>query len=321
MNKKDLIDFSVELRRKKDKAKEFVKSGQLNEKQVKCRIIIPKQLFDTSLELQSDQWYFNGFIIDCEGKLIVVDPGVDFYSRFSSTGLQINDIQALIVTHGHIDHTASLQIMIEKLLRNKSKRIDIFISQDAYNSKVPSYYHEQLSKSEHIKVVILSDNRGCLQDEILGKYKIEFLPLFHSCPDTFGFKMNINGKKLGYIADTGYSIKIKTTLGVYCPNEFVGKFISIEEKHTYIRDFFSDVEANIVNINDIEYNRHSKYHLCARDVEDILKGTKTQQLILQHISPVNIEGEDSNYLYKLFFKDEPYQVVLPHYLGRTIFLW
>jgi phosphoribosyl 1,2-cyclic phosphodiesterase len=289
MNKNYLIAISKELRDKKDSLKKRVKSGELDENKSRFRIVAPKQLFDTSLEFQSDQWYFNGFVIDCDGRLIVVDPGVDFYSRFTSMGLSVNNIEALIVTHNHIDHTASVPVFLEKLLRNKSRNIDIFISQDAYDTKIPSYYKELMSQADHIKVIYLKDSQKHYSATILGDYSIQFLSLFHSCPDTFGFKLEINGKIVAYITDTGYAITVKTDIGVYESKEVSGNFVSIKEKHDYIKEFFSDVHIGVVNINDLDYNRHSKYHLSGWDVLDLFKDTQVQQVLLQHISPVNAE--------------------------------
>lgn len=51
---------------------------------------------------------------------------------------------------------------------------------------------------------------------------------------------------------------------------------------------------------------------------DICKDTKIEKVMLQHLASVNVDGEDSNYLYKLFFIDEGYEIFLPHYIGRII---
>ncbi len=318
MDKNNLIIISRGLYKKEQILKESFKSGKITEKISGHEIIIPKLLFETSLELQIDQWYFNGYIINLKGKLIVVDPGVDFYSRFTSTGLSVNDIRVLIITHNHIDHTASLQIFLEKILKNKSKEITVFSSKDAFDTKVPDYYKTALSNAKHVTLNLLSDSQMVYNDKILSEYKISFLSLFHSCPDTFGFKLEVNKKIIGYVSDSGYAIKIKTDTGVFNSNETIGNLISIEEKHQYIADFFKNADLAVVNINALEYNKHSKYHLSGWDILDIFKKSQVKQVILQHISPINVDGEDSNYLFKLFFKDEEYQLILPHYLGRRI---
>jgi len=318
MNRHFFATCAKELRDKKDRLKEKIKTGVLDIKRSKLRIIIPRQLFTPSPELQASMCYFNGFIIDYNGDLIVVDPGVDFYSRFTSTGLSATNIRALVISHCHIDHLDSLPVFMEKMLRNKSKKLDVFCSRYAYETKVPAYLRESVRKSAHINLFLLSDEKKQVSFKILGDYSIKFISLYHGDPDTFGFKTCLSNKKLAYLSDTGYAIKIKTTTGVYSPEKARGEFVSILKRHQYIKSFLSDVDIAIVNINDVPYNRHSKYHLSAWDVLDIFKGSKIRKLVLQHLLPVNVEGEDSNYLFKLFFRGEKYQTFLPHYLGREI---
>ncbi len=318
MNKNDLINISKEIYLKKNNLKKLVKSGDLKKNITKYRVFIPKQFFDTSEEFQSDQWYFNGFILDLDGSLILVDPGVDFYTRFTATGLSANDIQTVIITHNHIDHTADTLVFLEKVLRNESKKITLYISDDAFKTKIPEYYQNKLKEAKHIIFHLLKDSGQVQEYKILDRYPAKFIPLYHSCPDTFGFKIDIDGKVFGYVTDTGYAIKVKTDLGNYDSDKTEGEFASIEEKHQYIKDFYSDVDIALVNINALEYNKHSKYHLSGWDLLDLFKDSLVKQVLLQHISPVNAEGEDSNYLYKLFFGDQPYHLILPHYLGRKL---
>jgi len=317
IDKSNLIAIAKELRDRKDQAKQMVREGTINDVGSLNQVIIPRCLFDASKELQADQWYFNGFVIKLGEKLIIVDPGVDFYSRFSKTGLSIMDVECVIITHGHIDHTGSVDIIVEKLLRNKSKKIDLFVSQDAFEQKISRYYQEKLLEKEHISVVRLNDDNVNLKFETLG-HKLEFVKLHHSVKDAFGFKIDIGTEKIGYVSDTGYAIKVKTNKGVFASQLAEGDFEEIIEKHEYIKYFFQDVGLTVLNMNDLQYNRHSKYHLSGWDVLDIFKNSKLKKLVLHHLSLINVDGEDSNYLNKLFFADQSYEICLPHYLGRTV---
>ena len=38
----------------------------------------------------------------------MVDPGINFMENMHFTGLNINDINAVLVTHDHIDHNGDL---------------------------------------------------------------------------------------------------------------------------------------------------------------------------------------------------------------------
>ncbi len=66
-------------------------------------------------------------------KGIAIDPGYDFFDIFRDLGLGIADIDAIIITHDHDDHTQSVESILSLLakyndhnLEKKSKTIDIF---------------------------------------------------------------------------------------------------------------------------------------------------------------------------------------------------
>ena len=66
-----------------------------------------------------------------ETKGIVIDPGYAFFDIFRDIGLGIADIDAIIITHDHDDHTDSVEGILSLLAKyndhnEKSKVIDIF---------------------------------------------------------------------------------------------------------------------------------------------------------------------------------------------------
>lgn len=71
-------------------------------------------------------------------KGIAIDPGYDFFDIFRDLGLGIADIDAIIMTHDHDDHTESVEGILSLLAKHndyneqrKSKIIDIFGSSGA----------------------------------------------------------------------------------------------------------------------------------------------------------------------------------------------
>ncbi|MBN3033005.1 MAG: MBL fold metallo-hydrolase [Candidatus Saganbacteria bacterium] len=68
-----------------------------------------------------------------ELKGIAIDPGYDFFSIFRDLGLGIADIDAIIITHDHDDHTESVEGILSLLAKHndhnelrRSKVIDVF---------------------------------------------------------------------------------------------------------------------------------------------------------------------------------------------------
>ncbi len=64
---------------------------------------------------------------------IAIDPGYDFFTIFRDLGLSIADIDAIIITHDHDDHTESMEGILSLLAKyndyneeRKSKVLDVF---------------------------------------------------------------------------------------------------------------------------------------------------------------------------------------------------
>ena len=62
-----------------------------------------------------------GYFLSWHGYGIVIDPGFDFIENFSEVGLALSDINAILITHAHIDHTAELEALITLLAERKER--------------------------------------------------------------------------------------------------------------------------------------------------------------------------------------------------------
>ena len=81
-----------------------------------------------------------GYFIKHAGTGIVVDPGFDFLEIFSEAGGRLCDIDCIVVTHAHNDHTAELEAILtlkyEYYDAHKDdpapkKKVDLYLSQGA----------------------------------------------------------------------------------------------------------------------------------------------------------------------------------------------
>lgn len=307
-NKKEIIEISKKLRNSKD----LLKRATLRKKfrRQSNAIILPKQVIEFGdKEYLGDKWLYNGFVLRINNSLVIVDPGVGFYSRFVTSGLSLGQVNALILSHKHLDHSNDLLVLLEMIAKYRYAKLEVSLPSDFY-SELPEYY-KKLIREKKIKVRLLESDNHQFNFNFY-KTKIEFIRLHHSVKYTYGFKMTIGNKKLSYLSDTGYSILVKTNKGKYKPDEVVGQVESIDKKHDYIEKFYSDSDYLIANINDLHLNRHSAFHLSGYDLLDLLKNSKIRTLILQHLATLNAHGKDSNYIYKLFFKDQKYSVIIPN---------
>jgi len=79
-----------------------------------------------------------GYFLIWKGKGIVIDPGFDFIDNFDEQGYSIRDIDAVVVTHAHTDHTADFETLLclkyeQKAREPSSPDLDLFLNQGALN--------------------------------------------------------------------------------------------------------------------------------------------------------------------------------------------
>ncbi len=76
--------------------------------------------YTPALPAQEEADRGGGYFLRHGGEGIVIDPGYDFIDNFARAGGRLRDIQHIIVTHAHDDHTANLEplLMLFHRLRN-----------------------------------------------------------------------------------------------------------------------------------------------------------------------------------------------------------
>lgn len=317
MTRDEAVQLSKVLKQEKDDLKKFYSDGnsEIKEKDSysKAELIIPATVYKPTKVDWSFQQYFNGFVLAFGEELMIIDPGADFYSRLTQSGLNINDTRAVFVSHKHIDHLAGLPLILDMLIK-LNRSVDLIMSQDTFDEVLTDFLREQLAEGRHnINLILITAS----DYEVASKVKwnalrsIQLVSLYHSAPHTFGFRVKHDEKEFLYISDAGYSKQIETDKGIFEPNQAEGNFKKIVSKHDSLREFAQSADIAIVNINDLFYNRHAHTHLIGWDVIDIFKGSRLKKLVLQHLSPYNARGESNEEIYTSFFAEEKYDCILP----------
>ncbi|MFC1941715.1 MBL fold metallo-hydrolase, partial [Chloroflexota bacterium] len=156
-----------------------------------------------------------GYFLVWKGKGIVIDPGFDFISNFDKAGFSLRDIDAILITHAHTDHTADFESLLslkheqKKHIQTGDCNIDLFMNIGSLNKFIG-----WISRLDVVnKVTIL--NRG---DRVYPKdysLYINVTAAKHSeiiGNDCIGLVLelinNNNNFKLGITSDTGYSTEI-----------------------------------------------------------------------------------------------------------------
>jgi len=192
-----------------------------------------------------------GVWISAKGKNIILDPGPGSIVRcaLSRPKLDPANLDAIILTHRHLDHSGDVNVMIEAMTEGGfKKRGTLFLPSDAIE-KDP---------------IVFSYLKGFIQNielmKPLTKYKLgdfEFqtsMKLMHPV-ETYGIKFMLKDKKVAFLVDTKYFKELK--------------------------NFYKDLDILIISV--VFYQPHPEVeHLCLEDVEKILKETKPKKAILTH---------------------------------------
>ena len=97
-----------------------------------------------------------GYFFVCEGKGIVIDPGYNFIENFIEYGFSLGDIDSIVMTHAHDDHTADFEPLLSlfsQLFKSAEKKIDLYV-----NLGASAKYSSIISKNEKLfeKVIIMN---------------------------------------------------------------------------------------------------------------------------------------------------------------------
>ena len=124
---------------------------------------------------------------------IIIDAGIslkEFKRRMILSNITNYKIDAILITHEHSDHISDLC----SIANHASCKY--YISEKSFFSITPRIFNDVKGlKHEFIEPF------GELK---INNMKIKFLPLSHDSRECLGFIIEEDGKKLVYIADTGY---------------------------------------------------------------------------------------------------------------------
>jgi ribonuclease BN (tRNA processing enzyme) len=188
------------------------------------------------------------------GKNILIDPGPGSLIRIFERGLEPRDLNAIVLSHRHLDHVADIASVVESATDSNKNKLDLLLAPiDAVDGDDP--------------VVLKYTKKGFKKIEIteLGKTieyeSIKIKPLIkhiHQGADTYSLQFKYNNKIFIYVACGSF---YEDMLYAYPENSDIMVFNT-----TFVKP----------NLN--------YYHLSAEDVERIIEKVKPKLTILTHFS-------------------------------------
>lgn len=204
-----------------------------------------------------------GTFIECNGKNIILDPGPGTLVRCakSKPKIDVTKIDAIILTHSHIDHSNDVNVLIDAMTDGGlNKRGILFAPKDCLdgeNAVILKYLRGFLKD-----VVILEGRQEYVIDDLAFSTSIRHL---HGV-ETYGIKFNIQGQVVSFMVDTKY-------------------FPELIESYR---------GSDILVINVVRHTPHKNsrvMHLCIDDVKRILSMIKPRKAILTHFGMTMLRAQ------------------------------
>lgn len=202
----------------------------------------------------------NTTYIETEETKILIDAGNTckyILSKLQDYNIDASTIDAILITHTHIDHIKGLPVLLKKI----NPCVYITEKMHPYMEYLENYY-------------IINENTFKIKDML-----IEVIKTSHDTEDSVGYIINNNNKSIVYITDTGYINK---------------KYFEIlKNRDLYIMESNHDVE--MLNNSSYPFSTRQrilsdKGHLSNYDSAKYLSifiGNKTKYVLLAHLSEEN----------------------------------
>jgi len=194
----------------------------------------------------------------------LIDVGMNYKyisAKLEEIGVDIKDIDTILITHAHTDHINGLKKVVKDV-----------------NPKI--YLTEKMLNELGYEI----ENCNLISDDfVLDDLNIEIVKLSHDADDINGYILSSNDKSIVYITDTGY-INVKNHK-------------KLKNKNLYIME--SNHDVNLLMKGKYPYHIKmrilgDKGHLSNKDSANYLSnfiGDNTKYIILAHLSHENNNPE------------------------------
>jgi len=191
-----------------------------------------------------------GIWLTLDGTHVLIDPGPGALIHCLSSKPKLNpqDLEGIILTHRHLDHSNDINIMIEAMTNGGFKKKGVvFAPRDALQEDpvILNYAREQI---DHIEIL---KEKGKYQ---IGNISFETPIRLKHGVETYGINFRGKTSSISLITDTDYFTGLAS--------HFTGDILII----------------NVVMLED----KSTIEHLCLQEAEQIIKVNKPRLAILTH---------------------------------------
>lgn len=203
-----------------------------------------------------------GIWIRSNGVNVLVDPGPGSIVRCASSKPKLDPctLDAIILTHRHLDHSNDVNVMIEAMTEGGFKKKGfLFLPKDAIEEDTLVLKH----------ALSFVGSVECLKEKStynVGSFNFTTGPKNLHPVETYGLKFNMNNKSISLIGDTAF--------------------------YPEILDFY---KSDILIINTVFFEpRPTVQHLCFSDAKQIISKLRPKKTILTHFGMTMLRAKPYN---------------------------
>jgi len=200
-----------------------------------------------------------GLWLNLEGVNILIDPGPGSLMRIFERGFDTRDIDLIVVSHRHLDHSSDLNAVVESATESTKKPLDLLISpEDVVEGDDPillKYLRKGINRISILKENTEVEYRGIT---ITGTVKH-----IHQGAQTYGIEFKSENKTITYVP---------------CGRFYEGM----------LEGYTEGSDLMIFNVTFPQfgenYSFENSYHLSIPDVEEMIKRYQPKKAIITHFS-------------------------------------
>ncbi|MFP3867127.1 MAG: MBL fold metallo-hydrolase [Desulfobacteraceae bacterium] len=207
--------------------------------------------------------YSAGTFISAHSQQLMLDPGPGTLVRCARAkpGIDVTKLDAIILTHAHLDHSNDVNILIDALTQGGlKKRGLLFAPQECLRGKnavVLEYVKDFLEEIVTLKPA---------QNYQIGNLKFATSIRHDHEVETYGMQFDLDGQRLAFMVDTKYFPELI--------------------------DSYRNTDILVLNV--VRYKPHKSgkvKHLCIDDVKEIVSNLKPQKAILTHFGMTMLKAK------------------------------
>jgi tetratricopeptide (TPR) repeat protein len=215
--KENGLKFLDYIKLAKEKEVEFLKPESLLNGELSLLLILRKwNSYTPAIPSHEDERSRGGgYFIYFNGKGTVIDPGYNFIENLFEAGCRICDIDNIVITHAHNDHTFDFESLCTLLYKynteainngRTTKKVNIYMNNGSFKK-----FSGLLNLQDHFYIKRISTLNTGNHYSLSGDLELDVLPAFHdevisrdqSIGLLFAFPLGDGTRKILFTSDTG----------------------------------------------------------------------------------------------------------------------